>query len=564
MKPLIGFLWFQLALVGVFALPAQAQQTPGPQPVFADTAGTAVEQDSTFYATLYEIEHLRLERWIRENPARFTDAVLLKEVAQLKKEAENFAEKGDFYLATTWLETIWGLLHPEEEPPAGDTLAGSDGFELAELAPPPSSFSWSREIVTGVDLWRHQFQFEVPQVDVVTLASTLTSFEASGGNPYTGVRFTFDYARDRTDFHAFTSFRYSRDYLSGEVDLRLNRAMGPAATWKLQNRFSGNSFYRDQELRYFQNATILGFDFRRIGPFAFNIEDEFLIRRYGDEINTYPNYWHNAFKSSLALYYQPRSRIRAGYRNVSRIHPKFEVNDYRENRLDFSWYQALGREAGLSLENEYRIRDYTNVEVDTFFQDYKELYVRGTLLLPASRAFGLELEGAATRRDYRLLGANSLPDYWFWELEPELYVRVASDWRVGLGAVYQDQSYEEIATRLVRVGLSEDAALGIVFEDYYAYGPVVTIELFKADGFLLSLQESFLFQRHPNQLNVASDFASIYQDRNINSILLFLSWTVASRWRFTAVANLDDERSRRNDNNDSQNTIVGLEVNYTF
>ncbi|NIR52932.1 hypothetical protein GWO43_30380, partial [candidate division KSB1 bacterium] len=60
------------------------------------------------------------------------------------------------------------------------------------------------------------------------------------------------------------------------------------------------------------------------------------------------------------------------------------------------------------------------------------------------------------------------------------------------------------------------------------------------------------------------DLIGIYQDRNINSIMLFLTWNVSRRWRFSVFANMDDERSQREDNLDSQNTVVGLEVNYLF
>jgi len=92
----------------------------------------------------------------------------------------------------------------------------------------------------------------------------------------------------------------------------------------------------------------------------------------------------------------------------------------------------------------------------------------------------------------------------------------------------------------------------------------VLIELFTAGGFILSLQDAFLFQRYPNSAKTNVDALGIYQDRNINSILLFLSWNITPRWRFTALANMDDERGLKKESNDANNTLLGFELNYIF
>ena len=51
---------------------------------FSDTLSDENWNEETYY----EIEKLRLERWILKNTEKFSDSVLLKEVAHLKKEAE--------------------------------------------------------------------------------------------------------------------------------------------------------------------------------------------------------------------------------------------------------------------------------------------------------------------------------------------------------------------------------------------------------------------------------------------------------------------------------------------
>lgn len=551
--------------VGFVFFAANTANSQGKQ--FVETAGLADSSSGEGWGdeTFYEIEMLRLKRWIIENAKKLVDPVLLKEVARLKKEAENFAENEDYLLAVTWLETIWDLLQPEEDLESNDnvTLEYADDIGPGDptLSDSEKNFTWTREVISGVDLWRHEFHFSLPQVD----GFEVTSFNADGGNPFTGFRLSFDYSNHtRRSIQGYSSFKYSRDYLSGEVDLRFVNPIGKDSFWQIENRFSGNAFYRDIDLKYFQNILAMAINLRGLGPISFNVEDEFQIRRYADEAGTYPNYYHNKLKSFLKADLGSGSFVGAGYRNVNRIHPNFDINDYRENRIDFNWLQMLGEETSVSVDNELRFRDYTNVRVDTFFQDYTENYFRGGLRIPFNHNFGTELEGSITKRDYTFFSANSLPDYLLWEVEPEVYLRLGADWRVSAGFVYRNQTHQKLISRLSVVDANIDAARSIIFEDYYAYGPVFTIELLKIDGIVFSLQESFVLQRHPNTQHRNPSILGIYQDRNINSILLFFSWNLSHRWRFSALANIDDERSRRDDDNDSQNTILGLELNYLF
>ena len=76
---------------------------------FSDTASDSLD-DVWSEETYFQIEMLRLERWIKQNILKLSDPVLLKEVVRLKKEAANFAEADDFFMANIWLETLWDLL----------------------------------------------------------------------------------------------------------------------------------------------------------------------------------------------------------------------------------------------------------------------------------------------------------------------------------------------------------------------------------------------------------------------------------------------------------------------
>ena len=123
----------------------------------------------------YGIEVLRLERWILKNTQKFSDPILLREIARLKKEAENFAETNDFQMANLWLETIWELLQPDDDavflPPEDDSyfLNGLSDISLK----PANKFNWSRELSTGVDVWH--WRQEINLGTIPTAAASIAS-----------------------------------------------------------------------------------------------------------------------------------------------------------------------------------------------------------------------------------------------------------------------------------------------------------------------------------------------------------------------------------------------------
>ncbi|MFQ5771350.1 MAG: hypothetical protein ACE5HX_12485, partial [bacterium] len=420
----------------------------------------SLSEDNWSDETYYGIEMLRLQRWIRENTQKLSDPVLLKEIVRLKKEAENFAENEDFTMAVFWLETIWDLLQPDEEFISND----GEGELMPDFGNLVNSFSsnkfnWFKELSMGVDIWRQEFQLALIQGD--------STFLEGSGNPYTGIRLSFDYTLNyQQSIQGYTFFKYSRDYLSGEAELSFVNPLGNYSLWKLENHFEGNSFYRDDNLKYFQNISSLAFKLREFGPFTLDLEDEFLLRRYDNESNTYPNYFNNSFNGLAKLDLGIGSYIGASYRNVQRIHSNYDVNDYQENRFELSWFQAVSRNMSFSFENELRFRNYTNVPVDTTFQDYWEDYFRGDLRIPFHSFLGTEIQGSITKRDYDFFSVKSLPDYVQWEIEPELYFNLGSDWRISAGFYYSEQIHQKFVNRVPVA--SVDAAMSIPFEDYFS------------------------------------------------------------------------------------------------
>jgi len=511
-----------------------------------------------------------LERWILKNTEKFSDPILLKEIARLKKEAENFAKTKDFQMANLWLETIWDLLQPNDDEvllPAEDDSNFLNGLSDISLKP-AKKINWSRELSTGVDVWhwRQEINLGTIPTDAALLASASvdSTILESNGNPFTGVRFKFDYGTGfRNSIQSMVFFKYSRDYVSGEVNAKIAKPIGTESSWRFENRFQGTSYFRSFGInKFWQNTSLLLFRIQASRLFSFDFGDEFILRRYdhknenSNEDESYPDYFNNTFRTSARLNFGFGSFLQAGYRNVQRNHSVSKKRDYRENRISLSLLQASSRSFSLNLENDLRLRDYTNPQPDSLsiYNDFWENNLTGDIRLDFTRRVGTEVRGTITKRDYKIV-SESLPDYLFWEVEPKFIFNIDQEWRIGFGIYYALQNHQKSYS----------------FADYYKVGPVITLELFQINGVLLSLRESFTLERFPNIQTDStrnsdrndSSLINFYSDRNSNSLSLFLTWNVSSRWQLNILANLDDDR-HKDDSGDSQNTLVGLDLNYSF
>ena len=521
---------------------------------YSDSLSEENDSDEIFY----QIELLRFERWARENTHKLADPVLLNEVVRLKKEAEVFAQNNDYTLALIWMETIWDVLAPMEsldpEDEAIELMNGSDTHS-SFTGEPIKKFNWSKELITGVDIWRQEFQFNFLQSD--------STYLQGSGNPYSGIRLNLEYTpASRHLLQTFAFFKYSRDYLTGDFEIRLRNPLGRSYSWHAENRLEVSSFYGDFDLQYLQNRSTLAFDFRRVGPFSLDFRDEFLIRNYDNSASSlaaYPDYFNNQFYTFAKAHTGVGSFIGAGYSNALRIHPDLDANDYYENRVDVSWYQTAGQEISFAVDNQLSFRNYPNITNDTtiIFQDYIEDYLRGQLRLPFNAVVGIEGEGTLTKRDYKTQNF-SFPDFLFWEIEPRLFVKLGMDWEVAAGMFYG---------RLTQQKFNQATAASIDnrFEDYVEYGPAVELEFFKINHIMFNLRYAFLLKSNPNEPARNVTLVPLSSDRRINSLLFFLTWTISPRWRFSTLANMDDDRSRlARDNSDSNSTLVGFELNYIF
>ncbi len=506
--------------------------------------------------TLYDIERLRIVRWLRENNESVSDAQL-SQVHQLLIEAQKFADANDFYLANIWLDTIWDLLEPPTDTETADLLDGDTAVDFGtDLYPSTETnrLNVTREVMSGVDLWRQKINFAFFESDSTLLESS--------GNPYSGVRFNIDYSNaGGQTFQANMSLKYSYDYFTSDIDLRFRNPVSSYLTWSLADRFETTSFFRDFDLKYIQNLTSIDMKLQPGGTFFLNLRDDLLLRRYQNENSTYPNYFNNTFYATVGLDSGLHSSLSLGYRNVNRVHGNFADHDYRENRLELNWLQFWGN-LSLSVDNELRFRNYFNAPGDGIYQDYWENYLRGEIKLSFSSVFGLNVAGTFNNRNYDFINANSLPDYVYWEAEPALSFHFGSKWNVRPGVRFGRQTHQKLVN-LVAASFQDDT-FSIIFEDYDFIGPSIAIEFFEVNGLLFSLQESYLFRKYPhNPTRAATDFLP-YSDRNINSVLLFVTWNLTAHWQLNAIANFDNEHIKNGDSGDSQSTIFGAEIGYQF
>jgi len=228
------------------------------------------------------------------------------------------------------------------------------------------------------------------------------------------------------------------------------------------------------------------------------------------------------------------------------------------------WSQALGELSSLSLENEVRVRDYKNVTREHFFQDFWETYFVGDLTIGVTDVIGTRVSGVFSKRDYQFHSATSLPDDSYWQVEPELFFNIGEKWKLGAGWHYGEQNHESASAAASPVSADAASLASITFEDYHEYGPIITIDFFELNGILFSLRQSFLLRRYPNTPTQNVDQFNLYTDRNSNSVLLFLTWPITSRWELNVLANLDDDRSQKDSSGDSQNTLLDVEISYSF
>jgi len=537
------------------AAPGRTQSSSSP-----DTLAKSTESwDREIRETLISLDLLRLDQWLLRHPD--ADTALVAEVRSLRELASQYARKGDLASAEAYLETGWEMVKAfpaddsNEPQPAPQPTLNGDTF--APKSDSPQRFTWSRELLFGSDLWRQSFD--------LSFAVSDTNFTDNSTNPFVGLRLNFDAGEWRRGWQGYALFKYSRDYVSGEADFQVRRPLGHLGSWSLENRFEGTR-YRPEALglRYLQNQTGFAADLQPGRVVELHLRDDFRVRKYGDESEIYPSYLENTARvfSYLLL---GGWRWGFGGRFQNRYHPTFLRNDYNEWRWDTNLYRGFAGGSSFFVELQGRRRDYFNTTArdSTFLQTYNETSFEGIWRINFGAFWGMRARTFGAVRRYDSFSPFAL-DYVDLEARPELVFRLTPTLSLGFGFFYGWRDYQEPRSVRMLAALPQVMDYSISFEDYRTLGPSISLEILRFDNLVLNLTETYQWRRYPNSPATSVRNFTLYSNRNINSLLLFLSWNVTPGWQFSVVANFDDDRGEEVDKGSTQSTLLSLELTYGF
>lgn len=538
------------AALMLFPASVVAQDLPD-EPVTSDSTALRLDAESYYTAT-----RLRLIRWLRKN-TEVAPIDLLTQVIDLQEQADRFAAAKDYDTAQLILDTAFDLAKLT----SSSSVTLESEMLLPEIPPPATGdWQWTREIVAGVDYWEQEFELGFSDEDTLYLERN--------GNPFAGLRLNIHRGVDwENSFSAYSLVKSSRDYTSGEVELRARRTFADKSSSLFMNRLEGTRYTRDLDLQYWQNSSILGINLSLARQLRIEFEDEFRYRGYRQQSSTYPNYLHNQIRLGGSFVGGSSTRVDAAYDYAVRVHPSFSENDYFEHRVDAAIYQAATTNSSIYLQNIWRRRDYVRGFSDSTYQNtYQEEYLRGDFRIGLSPQVAIRVEGDYTLRQYEVPSSNT-PDYANTYLNPQLLFKFLGDWQFGVGYMYLLRVHDKdiVRTDPLPVVDSRSAESGYVgYEDYYSHGLTMSLELFQINGLMVSLNETYEMRKYPNSTTNNLPGLGLYTDRNINTLLLFLTLNLSSSLQVSALANLDDDRSRVENQSDSKSTLFSIDLSYSF
>lgn len=572
-----AFQRFLPIFVGVMVLllshaPVLFAQEPSPAPVDS-TALIKLAETSA-----YEIDRLRVLRWTQSHQDTSTRD-FLAQVVDLLSEADKFAHQQDYITGQLILDTaleLTGLRTATPAPNQAPTLT----IDSPLSSEPNAASEWRREVLFGVDLWQQKYELGTFSAD--------TMF--SDGNPFVGVRLSFNHnpatrfspanplaakpvvlgESQALNVDGYALLKSSRDYFSGEVELNARQSLGGGSYWRLQNRLEGTSYQRDFDLQYWQNVTSALAVAEINKNFRLEIADELRWRRYREQNDFYPNYIQN--RAGLGVVFNPAytTRLDARYNYTVQAHDLCPSHDYLEHRIEASIYQSHSANSSMQLENTWRHRIYPNASAhdgcnSSYQQTYQEEYARADLRVGLVDALALRIDGDFVLRQHET-PSDSIPDFLGATVNPQLQFSLSPSFQLRAGYLYALRVYENDIIQPSRASAAPPETSFSFYEDYYSHGFTVGIDLIRTDGLLLSLNENFEMRTYPN--STASDATDLglfsYTDRNINSLLLFFSWSFRPRWQANVLANFDNDYSRVDDQSDSRNTLFAIDLAYSF
>ena len=510
-------------------------------------------------AVYFEIAKDRIVLWMKANLDVYGKATL-EPILQLVEDARDFASEGDYDTAFLLLDTASDIIQDmeTEKQAKGNTPSGKPAPEPDLPTVPKSQWIWEPQIITGMDLWRQEFELGFAS----GLDSTMLD---AANNPFWGIRLRGNYERGQKGyFELYSTAKLSRDYYSGELQFRHLSGDLQKGHFLIDNRFEITRYRRALSLQFWENRTLLQGGIPLAGHFVILAGNDFRLRQYWQANNLYPNYVQNQvygggqFTSGLA------SRLSAMYSYAVRKHPFSRADDFVEHRVDASAYQITAVNSSIYIENIWRQRLYLNGDSDSTYQNsYSEEFLRADLRFGLNPWLSFDFQGSFTLRQHRLKSTIT-PDFIDLRANPRFLLRIWGDWQVGVGYLYILRVHSKKIIQKAPVLSATPADAYISYEDYYSHGLSVSLELFRLGAFMLSLTNQLEYRTYPGSPTKSVPGFGLFTDRKINSLLMFLSWQIFSGLELNIIANLDNDISRVENHSDTRSQIISFDLGYSF
>ena len=486
----------------------------------------ALAQDDDL--TLYHIKMERLKRIVS------TNNVSSEELVQYLNDAKEFAATGDYDLANEFLESALEVVSDSPVIPS-----------QPQIAPKPSKTEWTFYGLSGTELWQQTFGFSTGNQD-----STLHESE---GNPFLGFRILMDYQNEQ-DKSAQIELegKASNEYNSADVIFDYKNKL-KNFQYFASNYFNATLYNLETSLNYLDERFVLG-GILGTNSIGLKLKSESQFRNYTENAEYFYSYFQNRLEASGYTVLQALGRFEVGYTQKNRSHKNKSERDFVEHWTGLEYWSKQINDISI-IGRFYNIqRDYTSDYADSLYNNsFKELYCQGNIRYTANKRLTLRLDSELQRRKYEHYYFTT-PNYYDYSLEPSFEVHPGYPFHVRFGYQYSKFDY-------YTNGVTTDNP---DIEDYIAHGPVVGLDIIAFNGFMASLSNSYEFRRFPNSPLSEESYYSLYSNRNINSLFLYVSWKLSFNWELNVLGHFDYDKEQDHDGNDSRTNLLNFELSYQF
>ncbi len=230
MWEILKVMWVRIILCWSLLALIQVPAASGQQPAQVDSSQEAGQEG--FY---YDIAKTRLIRWLREHKSDISKETL-EQLVQLVQDAHNFAKDGDYETALLLLDTATEIVKSLQPSQKNTGTRVQTASEPSPEMAVPTGWTWDPQVITGMDWWRQELELGFS-------VGADSSFLESSGNPYVGLRLRG--SRESTFLGSFETYavgKMSRDYYSGEFQLKSAKGDLSQSHWIFENRFETTQY----------------------------------------------------------------------------------------------------------------------------------------------------------------------------------------------------------------------------------------------------------------------------------------------------------------------------------